>query len=208
MHALGVRQTVVRKLIRRGQRIVMARLHLGAAERVLGVSASAIAGRVVALEDLWGDAATRQLSDRLATARDTASAAAVLEETISRRVASTQCLPVVDGSGARLKLARSAADKLTRANVSAVAVDLGVSDRHLRRVFHEAVGVSPKAFARLTRFDRAVRAARADARASWANIATAAGYYDQAHLIAEFRAIAGATPCALLRELRAGPSLV
>jgi transcriptional regulator GlxA family with amidase domain len=88
--------------------------------------------------------------------------------------------------------------------VNAVAVDLGVSERHLRRVFLETVGVSPKAFAQLARFHRALRAARQHAPASWTSIAVAAGYYDQAHLIGEFRAIAGVTPRALLDELRTG----
>jgi AraC-like DNA-binding protein len=74
-------------------------------------------------------------------------------------------------------------------------------------VFRETVGVSPKAFARLARFDRALRAAREDGHASWASIAAAAGYYDQAHLIADFRAIAGVTPRAFLGELRAAPSV-
>jgi AraC-like DNA-binding protein len=82
-----------------------------------------------------------------------------------------------------------------------VANDLGVSERHLRRVFRETVGVSPKAFAKITRFRRAVCAARDDAYPRWASIAVATGYYDQAHLIAEFRAIAGVTPRTLLREL-------
>jgi AraC-like DNA-binding protein len=91
--------------------------------------------------------------------------------------------------------------------VSEVADHLGVSERHRRRVFREAVGVSPKAFARLRRFQRAVRAAREDGAASWASIAAGAGYYDQAHLITEFRAIAGVTPRVLLGELRAAPEV-
>jgi AraC-like DNA-binding protein len=91
--------------------------------------------------------------------------------------------------------------------VNAVADDLGVSERHLRRMFRETVGVGPKAFAKLMRFHRALRVAREDGRASWASIAAAAGYYDQAHLIAEFRAIAGVTPRALLAELGADPSI-
>jgi AraC-like DNA-binding protein len=166
---------------------------------VLGVPAAAIAGRIVALEDLWGDAATRRLSERLADARDTLDAAAILESAIAERLA------IADGRRARAQLALDAADRLTSANVNAVAGDLGVSERHLRRVFRETVGVSPKAFAKLMRFRRALRAAREDDRASWASIAARAGYYDQAHLIAEFRAIAGVTPPALLGELRAAP---
>jgi AraC-like DNA-binding protein len=201
IHAFGIRQTVHRKLLRSGQRTVTARLQLGAADAVLGVPASAMAGRIVALEDLWGDAATRRLCRRLADARDTVAAAAILERAIAERLANAA------GHHARAQLALAAADRLTSANVNAVAADLGVSERHLRRVFRETVGVSPKAFAKLTRFQRALRAAREDAPASWASIAVAAGYYDQAHLIAEFRAIAGVTPRALLGELRAAPSI-
>jgi AraC-like DNA-binding protein len=202
VHAFGVRQTVHRKLIRGGHRSVTARLPLGTPEAVLGVSATAMAGRIVALEELWGDAAVRRLCARLADARDLVAAAAVLETAVAERLASA------DGRDARARLALAAADRLTRANVSAVATDLGVSERHLRRVFRETVGVSPKAFARLARFRRALRAAREHDRASWASIATVAGYYDQAHLIAEFRAIAGVTPRALLAELCADTSLV
>ena len=200
VHALGVRQRVHRKLIRSGQRTVMARLPLGRHEAVLGVPASAIAGGIVALEDLWGDAATRRLFDRLGDARNTVDAAAILESAIAERLAA-------EGRHARAELALAAADRLLSANVHAVAVDLGVSERHLRRVFRERVGMSPKTFAKLARFHRALRAARGDARASWASIAAATGYYDQAHLIAEFRAIAGVTPQGLLGELRAAPSV-
>lgn len=201
VHAMGVRQRVHRKLIRSGQRAVTARLHLGASEAVLGVRASALAGRIVALEELWGDGATRRLLDRLAGARDSGDAAALLESVINERLA------IADGRRPGAQLALDAADRLPRAKVHAVAVDLGVSERHLRRVFREYVGISPKAFARLIRFHRALGAARAERHATWAGIAAAAGYYDQAHLIAEFRAIAGVTPQALLGELRAAPLL-
>ena len=74
--------------------------------------------------------------------------------------------------------------------------------------FHETVGLSPKAFANLTRFRRALDAARKSEHASWADIAAAVGYYDQAHLIAEFRTIAGVTPRELLGELRTARTLV
>src|SRR5882672_6592416 len=148
VHALGGLQRVRRKVLRRGQRIAMARLHLGAAKAVLGVPDAAIAGRIVALEDLWGSATTRRLLDRLADTRDTLEAAAILEGAIAERFA----LAGAERAGARLVL--DAADRLTNANVNAVAVDLGVSERHLRRVFRETIGVSPKTFAKVTRFRR------------------------------------------------------
>jgi AraC-like DNA-binding protein len=201
IHAFGVRRRVHRKLLRREQRAVTARLHLGAPEAVLGVPAAALAERIVALEDLWGDVATRRLLGRLACARNMVDAAAILESAIAER------LRIADGRRGRAQLALDAAGRLTTAKVNAVAGDLGVSERHLRRVFRETVGVSPKTFAKLARFHRALRAAQKDEHAGWAGIAAEAGYYDQAHLIAEFRAIAGVTPQALLGELRAAPSV-
>jgi AraC-like DNA-binding protein len=198
VHAFGVQQRVRRKLIRAGQRAVMAGLHPGTAKAVLSIPADAIAGRVVELDDLWGNAATRRLLDQLATARSTIEAARMLESSITVRAAD------VDQTSANSRLAKEAAARLASANVSTVADDLGVSERHLRRVFSESVGVGPKAYAKLVRFHRALRAARDDSAASWASIAAATGYYDQAHLIGEFQAISGATPRAFLCELRAG----
>jgi len=200
VHAFGVRERVHRKVLRNGQRTVTARLRLGAHEAVLGVSGSAIAGRIIALDDLWGDAPTRRLCDRLADTRNTVDAAAVLAHAIAERLAiAGKCHP-------RARLALDAADRLVSANVNAVAVALGVSERHLRRVFRETVGVNPKTFAKLRRFHRALYTARQDNHANWASVAAAAGYFDQAHLVAEFRAIAGVTPMALLSELRGAGS--
>jgi AraC-like DNA-binding protein len=201
VHAMGVRHKAHRKLIRRGQRTVMARLRLGAHVAVLGVPATAIAGRVVALEDVWGDAAARRLCDRLADARDMVGAAAVLDRAIAERVA------LASERRGRAQLALDSAALLTSANVNTVASKLGVSDRQLRRVFRETIGMSPKRFARLARFHHALGSACGHKHASWANIAADSGYYDQAHLIAEFREITGATPQALLNELRAHPLL-
>ncbi len=201
VHAFGGQEQVRRKRLRGGQRAVTARLVLGAHEAVLGVPASAIAGRIVTLEDLWGNAAARRLCDRLADSRDSLAAAKILDSAIAERVV------LAHGPSRHAQLALQACERLTRLDVNAVAVELGVSERHLRRVFREAIGVSPKAFAKLARFRRALRAARADVHTNWASIAARVGYYDQAHLIAEFHVIAGVTPQALLRELRAAPAL-
>jgi AraC-like DNA-binding protein len=200
VHALGAQQRARRKLIRGGQRTVMVRLRLGAQEAVLGVPAPAIAGRIVALEDLWGQASTRRFIERLAGASQMMDAVAIVENAIAERLARA------GGRRAPAQLALDAANRLRCANVNAVAGDLGVSDRHLRRVFLETIGINPKAYAKLDRFHRALRAAHEDCHSSWASIAAAVGYYDQAHLIAEFRSIAGVTPQALIGELRTASS--
>jgi AraC-like DNA-binding protein len=201
VHAFGIHARARRKIIRAGQRSITVRLRVGAPEAVLGVSASALAGRIVALDELWGRAETRQLLEQLAAARTTPEAGVIVESALAERLAGAR-----GATGTRTDLALRATELLARANVSAVADELGVSERHLRRVFRDSVGMSPKAFAKLARFHRALRRASEHRHASWASIAAAAGYYDQAHLIDEFRAIAGVTPRALLGEL-GGPEI-
>ena len=196
---MGVGQSARRKMLRRGQRSVMARLRLGASERVLGVAAPELTGRIVALEDLWGRSSTEHLYERLAGANDTVAAGAILEGAIVERSAP------VRQPRAHTSLVLEAAKRLAARSsfsVGSVADELGMSERHLRRLFRETLGVGPKAYAKLARFHRALRAANESGPAGWAGIAVASGYYDQAHLIAEFRSLAGVTPRELLGELR------
>lgn len=197
LHVMGARQHARRKMLARGQRVVSARVRLGMHEAVFGVPASALAERIVPLEDLWGDAAER-LAERLARAEDVHQAAAMLEEAIAGR------LVTVERHEAHTRIALEAAARLATARVNEVADALGVSERNLRRVFRDVVGMSPKEFARLTRFHLALHEARMGHDGDWAGVAASAGYYDQAHLIAEFRDIVGVTPRALMEELRGG----
>lgn len=194
IHAFGMQPKARRKIIRAGQRAITARLPLGATASILGAPASALAGRIVPLDELWGTSATQRLVDRLGLARSTREAAAILDHAIASRLA-------LASTPRHAPLALEAAARLAHTSVHAVAADLGLSERHLRRIFRDTVGVSPKSFARLARFHRALQAARTSRHARWATIAVATGYYDQAHLIDEFRAITGVTPPALLAEL-------
>ena len=83
------------------------------------------------------------------------------------------------------------------ARVGALARTAGLSDRQLERRFRSAVGLAPKLFSRVVRFQRVVRVARRSARAGWADTAARCGYADQAHLVRDVRAFSGATPSAL-----------
>ena len=71
-----------------------------------------------------------------------------------------------------------------------IAREVGISRQHLARQFQHHVGVSPKTFARVMRFRRLLT----DTRDDWAQRAARHGYYDQSHLIADFRELAGTTP--------------
>jgi AraC-like DNA-binding protein len=94
-----------------------------------------------------------------------------------------------------------------RIGVAQLAADTGWSDRHLRAKFRLEIGLTPKAAARVIRFDRARRRlvgrVRAGGAPDLAELAAEGGYYDQSHLDREFAALAGCAPTAwLAREFR------
>jgi len=195
IHAMGVRPTVHRKFIRGGQRAVLARLQPGTYERTLGISASELTGRMFPLEDLWTRAKVQALLEQLAGAADADAACDLLDAEVSAHAACSTSARTVP------PLLRAALKQLQVSGVTQAARFLGVSERQLRRVLHAALGIGPKTFSRLMRFEHAVRAAQAAPEINWSNIAVDAGYYDQAHLIADFHAIAGSTPRMLMTEL-------
>lgn len=89
-----------------------------------------------------------------------------------------------------------------RASVDDVAAAAGITRRHLERRFLDAVGVTPKRLARMTRFQHALRTLQGGAsRGHGAATAAACGYADQSHFIRDFREFAGCSPAEhLLRD--------
>jgi AraC-like DNA-binding protein len=81
--------------------------------------------------------------------------------------------------------------------ISEVADRLGWSTRQLQRRFKHSVGISPKLFGRMQRFQQVFRCME-DPGSQWVSVAAHSGYYDQAHLIRDFREFAGKSPSALL----------
>jgi methylphosphotriester-DNA--protein-cysteine methyltransferase len=78
-------------------------------------------------------------------------------------------------------------------SIAPLAREVGLTRQHLARLFDAHVGLSPKLLARVVRLRRLVESGRAGRR-DWAAAALDAGYFDQAHMIGEFRALAGVTP--------------
>ena len=81
-----------------------------------------------------------------------------------------------------------------------LARELGVSMRTLERKVRQEVGLSPRALRRVLRFRRAFRLLDGTPHGAWTRVALAAGYFDQAHLIREFRRFAGAPPSAFFQS--------
>jgi AraC-like DNA-binding protein len=79
-------------------------------------------------------------------------------------------------------------------SIATLTTELGWTRKRIAARFREHVGLTPKRAARLLRFERARELAEAADRPDWARIALACGYYDQSHLINDFREVTGRTP--------------
>jgi AraC-like DNA-binding protein len=159
-----------------------------AARAVFGVPLHEMVDRIVPIDELWGRAGS-ELLDALAPLEGRSRAlVAALEGSLLRRL--DRAKPAADA-----EVVRHAARALERCagatGVLALAKRLGVGERALRESFREHIGVSPKRYARIARIRRV--ASRAGT-AGWADLALEHGFYDQAHLNAEFRALLGVTP--------------
>lgn len=169
------------------------RFRPGRAPGFLGVPASDMLDRRVALADLWGPAEAGRLADLLASTPGPRAAALLLEDAISARASDAGSPdPVVDGLVALLR-----AESDARGAVRAASAVLSVGERRLLRRCRAAVGYGPKTLDRVLRFQRAIRLApHSD---SLGLLAADAGYADQAHLTRECRRLAGITPSDLFK---------
>lgn len=153
---------------------------------VFGVPANALTDQLLTLDELWGGT-SGDLTRDLVAARSVPS----MLDRLSRAVAGRT---LFEPSSARLARRAARMFEVAETRVQVVAQELGVTARHLRRAFVETVGIGPKEFARGVRLQRAIRES-ARSR-DWSVIARDAGYYDQAHLIGDFRDLVGLTPSA------------
>jgi AraC-like DNA-binding protein len=169
--------------------VVGVHLRAGYAGVVLGVSPHELTDRHVDLEALWGRRA-RELRERLCAATTTDQRFAILEAELASRLDPRHVHPAVP----------YALDVLARPDlrVRDIAKGAGLSQRRLIELFTRSVGLTPKRFGRVLRFHRAAALARG-AALDWTRIAHECGYYDQAHLIHDFRELAAVTPSDLVR---------
>lgn len=84
--------------------------------------------------------------------------------------------------------------------VTRLAAEVGWSRRHLAERFGQELGLSPKAAARIVRFERARHMLQRPDRGTMADVAAACGYFDQPHLNRDFVELAGCPPGEWLAE--------
>ena len=172
------------------------------ARALLGLPAGELAGRDLAADDVLGRVAG-ELHERMRTAADWPARFAILDQLLLDRADLDQQV-TPDIAEAWRRLLRSGG----QVRAAELASQVGWSPRYLQRRLLAETGLTPKAAARVTRFDRArrilqrqaVAAAAGGGAATLADVAAGCGYYDQAHLAREFRALAGCPPAAWLAD--------
>lgn len=152
---------------------------------LFGAPASELAGQHTRLDDLWGTGAGGA-RPRLQEAREPSGKLDVLEALLAAR------LPRVQGVHPAVAMALERLQ--TGAAVNVVVSESGYSHRRFSSLFAQAVGLAPKRYSRVRRFQRTVAAMAAGPSAHLVDLAMAGGYADQAHFTREFLDFAGVTP--------------
>jgi AraC-like DNA-binding protein len=159
----------------------------------LRIALTNLTDRAVGVDDLWGGASGSRLASDLRE-MDEADRLDRLESVLIARLGiGRQRTRPVDVEG----LAASVMQCPGRMTVEGMAHAAGVSRQHLTREFRERLGISPKLYSRLARFQSGLMYAGSRGRVAWADVAVDLGYADQSHMIAELRRFSGLTPQAL-----------
>jgi AraC-like DNA-binding protein len=158
------------------------------AYQFLGVPMNSVVNQVIELEDVLGST-VRSLIAQLQDDSDWESRFAMLDLFIANRVA--QAKPPSTGI---CWAWRQLIETGGLIGAGALAAELGCSHKHLITQFRREIGLPPKTLARIVRFSRVADILKRNEVASWVEIAYRCGYYDQAHLIRDFREFAGSTP--------------
>ncbi len=168
--------------------IMIVQLLPAGARQILGVPMSELADRSEHLDSVVGSVPSEVLDQLSHDAADLDCVRAVERWLFGRMRAAER------SSEAAQAVIGEVMSRCGAVRIDELAQEAGLSRRHLNRVVTERVGFSPKLFARIIRFDHAVRLGRMRSRAPWARIALDAGYSDQAHMAREFADLGGISP--------------
>lgn len=194
LRVIGAMTAEQRFEIAPGTQLFGMRFRPGMAKPFIGVPAAQLTDKTAQLEDLWSRQARalqRQLDD------------ATTLETAARTMFGSLRLPDPD---AIQKAIEAIIASHGSANLDAIARHANLSPRQFRRRCLEESGLSPKLLSRVLRFRQASRLASTTRAPNWSAIAADAGYFDQSHLINDFKNFTGSTPVSVFSNTQASIS--
>ena len=168
------------------------RFHPGGTMPFFKPPLSELTNRIIELGGL-DSALESELRETLAISPALAGRINAIESCLTRRA------QAFSGDPRLLEITANAVRICGRITIERLADSAGISARQLERRFLVEVGLGPKLFCRILRFQEVFRAV-ADDKAGWAALAVDCGYYDQAHLIRDFQEFAHQTPAVLLAQ--------
>lgn len=181
----GARATFYMRDISEAARSVGAQLRPGAAEVLFGAPANELAGRHTRLADLWGSSAGLAL-EQLMNSRSPEQQLDLLESILAARLPHVRAIhPAVARALEQLAVTDSIRDVVSQS---------GYSHRRFIALFGREVGLTPKLYCRVLRFQKALEHWAAGSAVSWVDLALDAGYTDQSHFNREFKQFSGVTP--------------
>ncbi|MEQ9403008.1 MAG: helix-turn-helix transcriptional regulator [Cyclobacteriaceae bacterium] len=158
--------------------------------RLFGTDLSPYTDRVIPLEEMSGVSSTplKKLTQKQLTAE---ARIKQIEEWFADKLAGEQRHDV--------SLIENAVNIIFKSNgltdVAKISEQLGISTRHLERSFKKIVGVTPKFFSRIIRFNHIFQLI-SRGKESWIRVALESGYFDQSHFIKNFKEFTGEEPSA------------
>jgi AraC-like DNA-binding protein len=173
----------------------------GGARAVFDLPLGELRNGVFDLESLWGGGA-RALREQLLEAPSSQAKFRIFEEILLQRWRQASLHGAV----------RHALDRFTRQphdmTIASITDEIGLSPRRFIDVFNREVGMTPKVFCRVRRFRRVLHEVHRSPEPSWARVANDCGYYDQAHLINDFKEFTGMTPGEYIADRPAYPGFI
>jgi AraC-like DNA-binding protein len=155
-------------------------------QRAFGVPPAHLVDQIVPLDDLWNRSEVEVLFESLSALPLRSRLSALCRVLVTR----------IAGSFDRVGHAASRAIAIRggRVSIEEMAGRYGSTRQQFARRFSTATGMTPKMFARVTRFQFLIHALLSTDVSEWASVAANVGFYDQSHMINEFREFAGASP--------------
>jgi AraC-like DNA-binding protein len=170
--------------------LILVSLRPEAAASLLGERMQCFLDATIGLDDLFGADHVSLLEEMLSEVRTSAERFACVERFLAANLRARRVEPIACRAAALLR-------RNPHLRIARLAAGLDVSERRLSRNFRAMFGMSPKQFARIARIET-VLSARAQGD-TWADVANAAGFTDQAHMIKDFTEIVGVPPAQLVR---------
>jgi AraC-like DNA-binding protein len=142
----------------------------------------------IPLEAFWGVRRTSDLRERLLESKSPAATLDTLEAILREAWTPPGVHPAVAFALTVFRRAPSTA------SIAAVSATVGLSAKRFIERFKDEVGLTPKRYCRVQRFQRALTQAHRQSDVDWPQVALDCGYFDQPHFIHDFRSFSGLTP--------------